>query len=82
MQRPYAYLFPARLTRVVDNLQRHGIRVDELREDIDVNVEVYRASKVERGITVGDHTDPGRVRARVDDHVFDLIAGARELFIE
>jgi dipeptidyl aminopeptidase/acylaminoacyl peptidase len=46
--RPYAYLFPANLTAVVENLQRHGITVDELREDIELDVEAYRIDKVTR----------------------------------
>jgi dipeptidyl aminopeptidase/acylaminoacyl peptidase len=46
--RPYAYLFPASLTLVVENLQRHGIEVDQLREDIELDVEAYRIDKISR----------------------------------
>lgn len=46
--RPFAYVFPASYSAVVENLQRHGVAVDELREDIDLPVEVYRISKVTR----------------------------------
>ena len=46
--RPQAYLFPARYAKAVENLQRHGIEVEELREDIDLDVEVYRVKKVNR----------------------------------
>jgi dipeptidyl-peptidase 4 len=46
VRRPYAYLLPADLTKVVENLQRHGVEVEELREDIDLDVEVYRIDKV------------------------------------
>jgi dipeptidyl-peptidase 4 len=44
--RPYAYLFPASLTNVVENLQRHGIDVEELREDINLDVEAYKIDEV------------------------------------
>ncbi len=35
VRRPDAYLFPASCTSAVENLQRHGIAVEELREDIE-----------------------------------------------
>lgn len=46
--RPFAYLFPASYSPVVENLQRHGINVQELREDIDLDVELAKVTKVER----------------------------------
>jgi dipeptidyl aminopeptidase/acylaminoacyl peptidase len=49
VQRPYAYLLPASYTKVVENLQRHGIEVEELREDIELDVEVYRVTRIDRG---------------------------------
>ena len=48
--RPYAYLYPARFTRVTDNLQRHGIEAEELREDIELDVTAYRIDKVNRAL--------------------------------
>jgi dipeptidyl-peptidase 4 len=48
VSRPYAYLFPASFAKVVENLQRHGIEVEELREDLELDVEVYRIQKVSR----------------------------------
>jgi dipeptidyl aminopeptidase/acylaminoacyl peptidase len=48
VQRPYAYLVPAELAKVVQNLQRHGIAVQELREDIELDVEVQRVDKIVR----------------------------------
>ncbi len=48
VRRPFAYLFPASWTRVVENLQRHGIEVEELREDVELDVEAYRIDKVTR----------------------------------
>jgi dipeptidyl aminopeptidase/acylaminoacyl peptidase len=46
--RPYAYLFPASWTKVIENLQRHGIAVEELREDIELDVENYRIDRVKK----------------------------------
>jgi dipeptidyl-peptidase 4 len=46
--RPYAYLYPASFAKVTEALQRHGVVVDELREDIDLDVEAYRVKKVTR----------------------------------
>jgi len=40
--RPYAYLFPEALTKLTEHLQREGVEVDELREDIELDVELYR----------------------------------------
>jgi dipeptidyl aminopeptidase/acylaminoacyl peptidase len=48
VRRPYAYLLPANLTDVVEALQRHGIVVEELREDIELDVETYRIEKITR----------------------------------
>jgi dipeptidyl-peptidase-4 len=46
VRRPYAYLFPASWTKIVENLQRHGIAVEELREDIELDVEIYKIDNV------------------------------------
>jgi dipeptidyl aminopeptidase/acylaminoacyl peptidase len=46
--RPFAYLLPAADPKVVAVLQRHGIEVEEMREDLDLNVEVYKIDKIER----------------------------------
>jgi dipeptidyl aminopeptidase/acylaminoacyl peptidase len=46
--RPYAYLLPANQTKVIENLQQHGIEVDEFREDIELDVEVYRVDEISR----------------------------------
>jgi dipeptidyl aminopeptidase/acylaminoacyl peptidase len=48
VRRPYAYLFPRSLARVVETLQRHGLEVEELREDIELDVEVYRVDQLNR----------------------------------
>jgi dipeptidyl aminopeptidase/acylaminoacyl peptidase len=43
---PTAYLFSAELKNCVENLQRHGIRIEQLREDIELDVEASRIGKV------------------------------------
>lgn len=43
--RPYAYLFPSAYSSAVENLQRHGIIVEELKEDATLDVEVYKIDK-------------------------------------
>ncbi len=48
VRRPYAYLLPSWCTEVVGNLQRHGIAVEELREDIELDVEIYKIDKVNK----------------------------------
>jgi dipeptidyl aminopeptidase/acylaminoacyl peptidase len=48
VRRPYAYLFPATHAKVVENLQRHGIDVEELREEVELNVEVYHLGLITR----------------------------------
>src|SRR5262249_53062325 len=46
--RPQGYFFPPIFKKAVENLQRHGIEVEELREDIELEVEVYRLTKVSK----------------------------------
>ena len=41
VERPWAYVIPASMTHVVENLQWHGIEVRELREDIELDVGVF-----------------------------------------
>ncbi len=48
VRRPYAYLLPASNGSVVETLQQHGIEVEELREDIELDVEVYDIQKISR----------------------------------
>jgi dipeptidyl aminopeptidase/acylaminoacyl peptidase len=45
---PTMYLFPPTLTEVRENLQRHGIEVQELREDIDLGVQRFSITNLER----------------------------------
>lgn len=53
--RPYAYLFPAAMSNLAERLQREGVEVLELREDIDLDVTVYDIEQVVR-----DADDGGR----------------------
>jgi dipeptidyl-peptidase 4 len=46
VKRPFAYVFPAGQNKVLQVLQRHGIRVEELREDVELDVEAYRVDEI------------------------------------
>ncbi len=46
VSRPYAYLVPAGADDVLPTLLRHGLDVQELREDIMLDVEIYRIDEV------------------------------------
>ncbi|MCH8270963.1 MAG: DPP IV N-terminal domain-containing protein, partial [Planctomycetes bacterium] len=48
VRRPLAYLIPADMSWLVELLQRHGVEVEELREDIELDVEAYRVEAVSR----------------------------------
>jgi dipeptidyl-peptidase 4 len=59
---PYAYLFPASLDGLTAHLQRQGIEVHELREDIDLDVVVHRIERLTR--ETGDSGRRGAVRVK------------------
>ncbi|MHC5540858.1 hypothetical protein ACYOEI_21765, partial [Singulisphaera rosea] len=46
VRRPFAYLIPPGRTRVVENLQAHGIALSELLENTELEVEVYRVASI------------------------------------
>src|SRR5262249_46575190 len=46
--RPYAYFVPPSFAKAVETLQRHGIRVEKLREATTLDVEVHRIDKLTR----------------------------------
>ncbi|HYV35202.1 MAG TPA: DPP IV N-terminal domain-containing protein [Gemmataceae bacterium] len=46
VSRPFAYLIPPTFTKAIQNLQHHGVDVEELREDIDLDVEAYKIDSV------------------------------------
>ncbi|AMV38957.1 DPP IV N-terminal domain-containing protein [Planctomyces sp. SH-PL62] len=73
--RPFAYLLSADQAEAAALLQRHGIRVEELREDLDLEVEVSRIDEITRPessgwdrqdvreLRVSPRTEPRRVLA-------------------
>ncbi|HLN28096.1 MAG TPA: M14 family metallopeptidase [Gemmataceae bacterium] len=46
--RPYAYLIPADFGKVIGVLHKHGIVVEKLMKDEDLDVEAYRVDKISR----------------------------------
>jgi dipeptidyl aminopeptidase/acylaminoacyl peptidase len=72
--RPFAYLFPAKNVKAVEVLQRHGIAVEELREDIELDVTAFRVEKIGRAtreyqghrainVTLSPHDESKRIAA-------------------
>jgi hypothetical protein len=49
VKRPYAYLLPASHKIVIENLRRHGIELEEMREDCNLDVGAYRTVKLTKG---------------------------------
>ncbi len=47
VRRAFAYVYPAAMTGVTENLQRHGIEVLELREHAEIDADVYRIDAFE-----------------------------------
>ncbi len=46
--RPAAYLIPATCSEAIATLQRHGLDLQELREDIELDLEVYKIDALEK----------------------------------
>ncbi len=44
---PFAYLVPADQTAAVEALRRHGVQVDELREDIDLDTDAFFVTRID-----------------------------------
>ncbi len=44
--RPYAYLIPGEQTTVIETLRRHGVRFEELEDETQMSVEVYRVDTI------------------------------------
>lgn len=44
---PFAYLIPPTNTLAIDTLRRHGIQVEELREDIQLDIQAYQIKSVD-----------------------------------
>lgn len=47
-KQPYAYIFPKKLKKLTEHLQREEIDVCELREDLELDIEVFHITKVVR----------------------------------
>ena len=46
--RPIAYLVPPSASEAIANLKRHGLELQELREDIELDVEIYKIDEIEK----------------------------------
>ena len=57
--RPFAYLVPPAFRQAVETLQRHGLDVEELREDIELDLEAYKVD-ARRERCRGGSTGPSR----------------------
>src|SRR5262249_48720420 len=55
VKRPFAYLYPASMTRVTELLLRHGVEVEELREDIEMDLEAYKVEAMTRARAFQKH---------------------------
>ena len=47
ISRPYAYLIPPAYANAIETLRRHGLSVEELREDIQLEIEAYQVTAVD-----------------------------------
>jgi len=45
-KQPYAYLYPKKLKKLTEHLQREDLEVCELREDVELDIEVYYIAEV------------------------------------
>jgi dipeptidyl-peptidase 4 len=77
VQRPFAYLLPASFTGAVETLQRHGIEVEELREDAEPACQVYRVDQVTRADRVFQKHKPVTLEVTRRDELRNVPAGSR-----
>ena len=70
---PYAYLVPADRDRAIETLQRHGIKVEELREDIELNAEAFGLTRYDPR-EYGTGATSTRAHARSDRRVEEEVA--------
>jgi dipeptidyl aminopeptidase/acylaminoacyl peptidase len=74
VKRPVAYLVPPQFPQAIQTLRRHGVAVEELREEIELEAEVYRVDGVEaaarafqghtlKTVTATPRTEPRRAVA-------------------
>ncbi|QDV34248.1 DPP IV N-terminal domain-containing protein [Tautonia plasticadhaerens] len=59
--RPFAYVIPPGHDGAVDTLRRHGIALEHVREDVQVDAEIYRLDEVRR--RRGGYVGPASVEA-------------------
>ncbi|MHC4203745.1 MAG: S9 family peptidase [Planctomycetota bacterium] len=59
---PYVYLFPAKYKKLTEHLQREDIEVSELREDIELDVEVHCIERIVRNKKQGKERRSFRLR--------------------
>lgn len=66
VRRPYAYLVPGRYKTAIETLQRHGIELAVLREDLELDLEAYTVTKLDRAEQAfeGHHTTQAEVEPR------------------
>jgi dipeptidyl aminopeptidase/acylaminoacyl peptidase len=87
VKRPYAYVIPAPspiaktappawVTKAAENLQRHGIRVEELREDIDLDITSYTVSSLTRASRPFQNHDLATVRVSPKQETRRITAGS------
>ena len=48
VQRPFAYVIPFNQSRIADRIRMHGIRIEQLTADVEVEAEVYHIDKFDR----------------------------------
>jgi len=77
VQRPFAYLIPATQAAAVETLQRHGIRVEDLRADTALACQVYKVDKVTRADRVFQKHNLVTVEVTRRDETRTVPAGTR-----
>ncbi len=70
---PYAYLFPASWAKVIREFQHRNVPVEELREDIELDLEIYRVVEVKR--TTPPKQDRIKVKAALRKETRRIAAG-------
>jgi len=74
-EQPYAYLFPAKFKKLTEHLQGEDIEVSELREDIELDVEVYRIERIVRDRKQGQEQRSFRLRTECRQEMKRFKAG-------
>ena len=77
VQRPFAYLIPASLTSAVETLQRHGIAVEQMGDDMELAWQVYKVETVTRAERVFQKHNLVTVEVTRRDETRKVPAGTR-----